>query len=357
VLCDGWSPMLTYFDTVIMPLTVRTQQWSTFPTASQSESEQAPLTWSQGVWHQQGEPNWMQLDGCSATEDMMDPERNEPLAFHPSGLSMPSISAAWNARRAQQFQQGSLGTGLVGDSTFPQPNGSMADWAASEYWPSSVFDEPSPSTPGNSPIFSHAEESATLPLFLKGSDCQNDVAFSANTSFSPTFDKASPTYQFGSTAETISTRSSVKRSPSSDQTGIAAEVTEAPKAKPKRGRPRLPRNEPHSCDTTESPCTHIIDESCGGRRVPHNQVEQKYRNGLNAELERLREAVSTAPHRNFNHLSGPAKPSKAMVLASAIDYIKSIEAERDQLQDENQTLRGRNKRLRREKKTTAKDDQ
>jgi len=337
-----------------MPLTIGTQQWSTFSTGaqSQSESEQAVLTCNQGAWHQQqieGEPNWMQTDEFNPNDDeIMDPERNEPLAYRPSGLaSMPFMSAAWNARRTQQFQQSVVG---------PQSNGPMEDWAAPEYWQASLFEDPT--TPGNSPNFSTTQKSATLPLFLKGSDCQNEVPSSASSCFSPVLSaKDTPPYQFGGTAEDTSRRSSLKRSPSTDQSGIAEEVKEAPKPKPKRGRPRLPRNEPHSCDTSEAPCSHIIDESMTSRRVPHNQVEQKYRNGLNAELERLREAVSTAPQRNFNHLSGPAKPSKAMVLASAIDYIKSIEAERDQLQDENQMLRGRNKRLRREKKTATSGDQ
>lgn len=135
---------------------------------------------------------------------------------------------------------------------------------------------------------------------------------------------------------------------------MAVEVEEVVKPKPKRGRPRLPRNEPHVCD--DFPCKHVIEGS-GSRRVPHNQVEQKYRNGLNAELERLRETVAVAPSRAFAHLSSStAKPSKAMVLTSAIDYIKSIEAERDQLAEENQVLRGRNKRLRKEKKAPGHDE-
>jgi hypothetical protein len=60
---------------------------------------------------------------------------------------------------------------------------------------------------------------------------------------------------------------------------------------------------------------------------------------LNSELERLRRAVPTLPQRDSSDLAGPPKPSKAIVLASAIDYIKAIKAERDKLLEENERLR------------------
>lgn len=288
----------------------------------------------------------MRVNEFSPSDERMDPEKNEPLVFRPSYVP---TSATWSARRAQQGSE----NGDAGNAACAQTNGSMSEWVAPEYWQSSLYDLAD--TPGSSPIFANAPgpKSTTLPLFLKGSDCQNPEPPSASSSgFSP--DQINSPYQFSATAEPSSRRTSLKRSPSSEQSGIAAEVEEVTKPKPKRGRPRLPRNEPHTCDTSEFPCTHIIDDSLMSRRVPHNQVEQKYRNGLNAELERLREAVAVAPSRAFAHLSSSsAKPSKAMVLASAIDYIKSIEAERDQLADENQVLRGRNKRLRREKKASG----
>jgi hypothetical protein len=73
--------------------------------------------------------------------------------------------------------------------------------------------------------------------------------------------------------------------------------------------------------------------------LPHNQVERKYREGLNSELERLRRAVPTLPHSEDGGIMGQPKPSKAMVLSSAIDYIRSIEKERDALRAENETLK------------------
>ena len=108
------------------------------------------------------------------------------------------------------------------------------------------------------------------------------------------------------------------------------------RAQRKRGRPRINRSEtdPTNYSTGNSP------KPRPNRRLPHNQVERKYREGLNSELERLRCAVPTLPQRDSSDLAGPPKPSKATVLASAIDYIKAIKAERDKLLEENEHLRG-----------------
>lgn len=101
----------------------------------------------------------------------------------------------------------------------------------------------------------------------------------------------------------------------------------------KRGRPRLDRTK--TISSTSSPSS----KSQKTGRLPHNQVERKYREGLNAELERLRRAVPTLPQSDEAGAMGQAKPSKAMVLASAIEYIRRIEAERDALKLENERLR------------------
>ncbi|KAH9865197.1 hypothetical protein IAQ61_009144 [Plenodomus lingam] len=101
----------------------------------------------------------------------------------------------------------------------------------------------------------------------------------------------------------------------------------------KRGRPRLEHSSTESKSTTPS--------SKGQRsvRLPHNQVERKYREGLNSELERLRKAVPTLPQSDEGGVMGQPKPSKAMVLSSAIEYIKKIESERDTLREENERLK------------------
>ena len=49
--------------------------------------------------------------------------------------------------------------------------------------------------------------------------------------------------------------------------------------------------------------------------------------------------MPTLPQSDEAGAMGQPKPSKAMVLASAIEYIRSIEAERDALRLENERLR------------------
>jgi hypothetical protein len=59
------------------------------------------------------------------------------------------------------------------------------------------------------------------------------------------------------------------------------------------------------------------------------------------ELERLRKAVPTLPQSEKDDIIGAAKPSKAMVLAAAIDYIKRVEKERDAAVSEVERLGGK----------------
>lgn len=134
------------------------------------------------------------------------------------------------------------------------------------------------------------------------------------------------------TTLTLSPRNLKRESPSSPD---SAPEEQAPPARPqrKRGRPRLDRTE--TISSTSSPSS----KSQKTGRLPHNQVERKYREGLNAELERLRRAVPTLPQSDEAGAMGQPKPSKAMVLASAIEYIQKLEAERDTLKLDNERLR------------------
>lgn len=75
--------------------------------------------------------------------------------------------------------------------------------------------------------------------------------------------------------------------------------------------------------------------------VPHKQVERKYREGLNMEFERLRRAVPTLPQSVEANVMGTSKPSKGMVLAAAIEYIKRVERERDAAVREIERLGGK----------------
>jgi hypothetical protein len=88
------------------------------------------------------------------------------------------------------------------------------------------------------------------------------------------------------------------------------------------------------------------------RRLPHNQVERKYRESLNTQLESLRRVVPALQQNrpacdgaDIEDLPTPSKPSKAVVLASATAYIKQIEKENKTVQEENQNLRARIKAL------------
>jgi hypothetical protein len=115
----------------------------------------------------------------------------------------------------------------------------------------------------------------------------------------------------------------------------------------------LPKSE--SCeDLPDQVQSQLADEAKGKtrRRLPHNQIERKYRESLNTQLESLRRVVPALQQRqracdaaDIEDLSAPSKPSKAVVLASATAYIKQMEKDKMSLQDENQLLRSRVKAL------------
>jgi hypothetical protein len=105
----------------------------------------------------------------------------------------------------------------------------------------------------------------------------------------------------------------------------------------KRGRPRLDRKLSRAtpAPSSNAPCwKHCQHTSC----QPHVQVERKYREGLNSDLERLRRAVPTLLQSGDGAVMGQPKPSKAMVLSCAVAYIAKIEHERDRLRERNKQL-------------------
>lgn len=91
------------------------------------------------------------------------------------------------------------------------------------------------------------------------------------------------------------------------------------------------------------------------KRMPHHQVERKYRETINTQLEALRRVVPSLQQPSPGNCNDdadiedlplpPAKPSKAVVLASATAHIKQVEKERRRLAEENQFLRQRVKAL------------
>jgi len=154
-----------------------------------------------------------------------------------------------------------------------------------------------------------------------------------NTSESPRFSveaALSPQTPFFQSCPTPDSDCSDSTSePSSNKSGDTEEE-ETTKVPPKRkvGRPR--QQAPKSSD---KPSPKV------SQRIPHNRVERKYRDGLNSQLEHLRLNVPTLPVFNPDSPIGPPKPGKMAVLAAAVDYIKSLEAETKRLTDENEELR------------------
>jgi hypothetical protein len=95
-----------------------------------------------------------------------------------------------------------------------------------------------------------------------------------------------------------------------------------------------------------------------GKRISHSVVERRYRESLNANLERLRQVLPSATKRNpgVDGGSSPSssdsdcplpKMSKSGVLISAVDYIHKLEQERNKLADLNPKLVAEILRLRR----------
>ena len=136
------------------------------------------------------------------------------------------------------------------------------------------------------------------------------------------------------TSEHPSRRQSLKREPTDEEIAPPTQATPRPR---KRGRPRLSQTQ----NKTSTPTSIDDSSSTRSRRLPHHQVERKYRENLNTELERLRRAIPAAPpNATEGRATEQAKLSKAMVLAGAIDYIERLERERDEYQAECERLRG-----------------
>ncbi|KAF3048088.1 hypothetical protein E8E12_010185 [Didymella heteroderae] len=160
------------------------------------------------------------------------------------------------------------------------------------------------------------------------------ACFSPNThipSRTPSLCGDAPEKTSSPTSFTLSPRNFKRESPSSPDSALEEPTPKRPQRK--RGRPRLDRTE--TISSTSSPSS----KSQKTGRLPHNQVERKYREGLNAELERLRRAVPSLPQSDEAGAMGQPKPSKSMVLASAIEYIRKLEVENSALKADNDRLR------------------
>ena len=95
------------------------------------------------------------------------------------------------------------------------------------------------------------------------------------------------------------------------------------------------------------------EETKGGRgrkrqRIPHTAVERRYRENLNAHLDKLRQSVPSLAARPTGKGGSSAvqcqegvKPSKCEILNGAIEHIAALDKENQGLRDEVKMLRGR----------------
>ncbi|KAF2197698.1 hypothetical protein GQ43DRAFT_444021 [Delitschia confertaspora ATCC 74209] len=118
---------------------------------------------------------------------------------------------------------------------------------------------------------------------------------------------------------------------------------------------QLKTETPQDSPDQTSPQQNTEDDKAkpGRRRLPHNQVERKYRESLNTQLDSLRRVVPSLQQnlQSFDRPdiedlpTPPSKPSKAVVLASATAYIKQMEKDKRELEKRNELLERRVKAL------------
>lgn len=101
------------------------------------------------------------------------------------------------------------------------------------------------------------------------------------------------------------------------------------------GSPKLPKRTPVRPPKSEGN-RGIQGSPKVSKRVPHHEVERKYRNGLNRQLERLRDAIPSAREANATGTYG--KLSKTVILTSAIDYIALLEQKLELMRREKEML-------------------
>jgi len=97
--------------------------------------------------------------------------------------------------------------------------------------------------------------------------------------------------------------------------------------KRKRGRPRLIRDpEDAKRPRPDRP----------SRRQPHNEIERKYREGLNTEMEKLRDAIPRLPQ---GPIGQNQKATKAMVLKTAVEEIERLNSDYEKVSGENEKIK------------------
>jgi hypothetical protein len=244
------------------------------------------------------------------------------------------------------------------DTYFSEPYATSPDCAFGEYYDNSnsYYYRTTQSleiAPSWRP-FAPENSTGTLPPVSKSNGAVNasinawsDLSFNYTGGYNEAFTDPSPLSMSSRYSSPASSRDSVKReNPSSNSIQLSRGRLSPPSSNfqhpedqksphRKRGRPRLYR--PASGGSTTTPINKASRSQC----MPHTEVERKYREKLNTELERLRRAVPILPQSDATDATSAAKPSKSMVLAVAIDYIKELERQRDTAVEEVERLGGK----------------
>lgn len=196
-------------------------------------------------------------------------------------------------------------------SISPNSPSILQGWAGPDLQPESYWDPSESSSAHNSDVDPAQKY-----------DCENLRAIAAPPPPSPSSDQLArtPNFQEGREREEM-------QNLSCDKISAAATALSPNSAAPKRsGRSRRGRAPP-SASSTHVPKCH---KDALISRIPHNAVERKYREGLNAALKRLRRAVPTLPQERQEDKIGTPRLSKSMIIAGAIDYIERLESEKRQ---------------------------
>ena len=184
------------------------------------------------------------------------------------------------------------------------------------------------------------EERLAFPCLGGPQDCWNIQLCPKHREYPGTSRKSSTSTNSPSVLSDSSTRSLPTESSSSDS------------ATDFEGRAKLKRNATHpgiNANTNNIKKAHASttrpvsgpQRPLSRGRVPHNLVERRYRDNLNAQIESLRMTLPSLrdlqPSSDYDD-SNPRIPSKAVIIQTATSYIQDLRNERDRLSDANKAL-------------------
>jgi hypothetical protein len=132
-------------------------------------------------------------------------------------------------------------------------------------------------------------------------------------------------------------------------------MEEVPLRPRQKGRSNKRASSEESMTTSPDPVpTKATSAGKPSRRQPHNEIEKKYRESINTHLEALKNSLPAFQQSKTQCLQGKGdiedlaatpKPSKSIILASAVAHIKKIEKEKRQFEQERNMLRQQVKAL------------